>query len=278
MAGMKRLQIAVFFGALGALSCSAQQDFTPSPPFESLEHVKTWATASSAVSVYSNVYKPIAVADGKETYDDAVCPALSDDGTTLTITGDCVDDRGKNWKGQATVVRDGDDRTLTLDKFEGNAGTFTLHQVKVGLHEFEAHLVLGDVTTIDYTGSVQGDYGASTLWNGSGQVKRQGVFPPNGEVDATTLDEIVDDALCVGQPASGSTTLTSGSDTAIITYDGETDCDSKKNAKLSVNGEDRGLVDGINCAVRAGGAPGGSSAAAALLLLTAAALRLRRRA
>jgi hypothetical protein len=278
MAGMKQLQIAVFLGALAALSCSAKEDFKPGPPFENVEDVKTWATSSSAVSVYSQAYKPIAVADGQEMYEDAACPALSDDDTTLTITGDCVDDVGHDWKGSATVARDGDDRTLTLSDFEGSKGTVTLHLTSAGLHEFEAHLVLGGVTTIDYTGSVSGDYGAQTIWNGSGTVQRQGVISPNGSVEASTLDEVVDDSVCSGQPVSGSTTLKSGSDTAVITYDGESDCDSKQNAKLSVNDEDRGLIDGISCAVRACGAPSSSSATGAALLVAFGALRLRRRA
>jgi MYXO-CTERM domain-containing protein len=274
---MKQLQIAVFLGGLAACACSAKEDFKPSPPFENDEDVKTWATASSAVSVYSRAYTPIAVADGKQTYEDAACPALSDDGTTLTITGDCVDDVGHDWKGSATVARDGDDRTLTLSDFEGDKGSLSSHLTSAGLHEFVAHLVLGGVTTVDYMGSVSGDYGAQTIWNGSGTVKRDGFISPNGSVDATTLDEVVDDSVCAGQPVSGSTTLKSGNDTAVITYDGETDCDSKQNAKLSVNDQDRGLISGISCSVQASGARGGSPVAALVLLLGAFALRLRRR-
>jgi len=138
-------------------------------------------------------------------------------------------------------------------------------------------LVVGGVTTIHYSGSVQGDYGGPTTWNGGGHIKRQGVISPNGAVDASTLDEVVDGMVCAGQPASGSTTLTSGSDTAVITYDGESDCDDKQNAQLSVNGDDRGLIDGISCAVGAFGARRGSSVAGVLLLLAASALGLRRR-
>ena len=263
--------------ALSWLTGCANDDFKSTPPFEKLSDVQTWATSSSAVSVYTHGYKLIAVADGKDAYEDATCPALSDDGTTLTVTGDCVDDVGHDWKGQASVVRDGDDRSLTLDKFEGDDGTFTTHLVSANRHEFEVHLVGGGVTTIDYTGSVRGDYGAQTIWNGNGHVQRQGVISPNGAVDASTLDEVVDNALCAGQPASGSTTLTSGSDTAVITYDGESDCDAKQNAQLSVNGKDRGLIGGISCSLRGAGAGGGSLAALAALVLAVGALRLRRR-
>jgi len=264
--------------ALPWLGACAKDDFKASAPFANVEDVKTWATSASAVGVYSHADRPIAVADGQDMYEDATCPAITDDGTTLTITGDCVDDMGHDWKGEVTVVRDGDDRSLTFKKFEGDDGTFTLHSVKAGLHEFEAHLVGGGVTTIDYMGSVQGDYGVATTWNGSGHVKRQGFISPNGAVDASTLDEVVDDATCSGQPASGSTTLESGSDTAVITYDGASDCDSKQNAQLTVNDEDKGLIDGITCSLGACGAPGGSSVAGVALLLAAFGLRLRRRA
>ncbi len=243
-------------------ACGADDDFKPTPPFSNLDDVRVWANASSALGVYSNVYQVLAVADGHETFADAQCPVVADDGTTFTAVGDCTDSAERDWTGQATVERDGDDRKLTLDGFNGDTGVVTQHLVEPGLHEFTATLELGGVTSIDYSGSVRGDYTGESVWNGSGQVKRQGFLAPNGEVHATTLDEIVADAVCSGQPASGSTTLESGQDTAVITYDGETDCDDDKNAQLSVNGKDRGMIDGISCAVHACGTGGGSRSAA----------------
>jgi hypothetical protein len=38
-------------------------------------------------------------------YPDPACPAVTDDGTTVTITGDCADTEGHAWTGVATVVR-----------------------------------------------------------------------------------------------------------------------------------------------------------------------------
>src|SRR5215813_10494734 len=101
MAVNKQLQIAVVLAASCGFACSAKEEEFKTPPFENKSDVSTWATSGSAVGVYANAYKPIAVADGKETYEDAACPATSDDGTTLTIAGDCVDDTGHNWKGKA---------------------------------------------------------------------------------------------------------------------------------------------------------------------------------
>jgi MYXO-CTERM domain-containing protein len=75
---------------------------------------------------------------------------------------------------------------------------------------------------------------------------------------------------------SGSITLHAQGDTAVVTYDGETDCDPDQNAHLSVNGKDRGFVSGINCAMR-NGTRGSSSFPAGLLALTLLLAHSRRR-
>ncbi|HEX2870779.1 MAG TPA: hypothetical protein VHP33_05970 [Polyangiaceae bacterium] len=234
--------------------CGKDGDFEAAPPpFEKKSDVQVWATAASALGVYSNVHEFISVADGRYTYEDPTCPKVTDDGITLTIEGGCNDESGGPWTGRAVIERDGDDRAITLTDFNGDDGTFSLHWIEPSLREFEAHLVIGGVTTIDYAGSVQGDYDTPTSWNGSGHIVRDGFLPPNGAVDATTLNEVVDDAVCSGQPVSGSTALRSGDDVAVVKYDGETDCDTDQNAELTVNGEERGLVEGVNCAVSAPG-------------------------
>jgi hypothetical protein len=259
------------------LACSDEGDeFTPRPPFEDTEEVKTWATTASAVAIYANVHQDIAVFHGEQSYPDASCPVVEDDGTTWTAHGGCTDSEDKEWKGALTIERDGDDFVLTYDGFEGHEGTFSVRQVEPELHEFEAKLVFGGFTTVDYKGTVQGGYAGRTIWNGSGSVERDGFFPPNGSVQATTLAEIVDNDVCAGQPVAGSTTLTSGDDVAVITYDGETDCDEEKNALLTVNDEDRGMIDGINCSVGAPRAAGGKWAAFVTLCGAFAFVRRRR--
>ena len=250
--------------------------FTPPPPFEDEEEVKVWATTASAVAVYSNVHQDIAVFQGQQTYADPSCPVLEDDGTTYSASGGCTDSEDKEWKGKLTIERDRDDFLLDYDGFDGHEGTFSVHQVEPALHEFEAKLVFGGFTTVDYIGSVQGGYDQRTIWNGSGTVERDGFLPPNGAVRTNTLNEIVDNEVCAGQPASGTTTLTSGEDEAVVTYDGESDCDENKNAKLSVNGEERGMIEGINCRAAAAGAPGGCGPSA-LLALCGALFMLRQR-
>jgi len=239
-----------------AVGCDSGKKFESTPPFEEPEDVAVWATSGSAVAVYSHAYEPIGVADGALTFADPDCPTTSDDGTTLSIAGGCTDESDRKWEGFATVRRDGDDRELTFVDFDGKRGSVSVRLAGPTLREFDADLLIGGVTTIGYSGTVEGDYDGPTTWNGSGRVARRGFFPPLGAVDVTTEDEVVDDAVCSGQPASGATTLRARGDTAVVTYDGATACDGEKNAELSVNGEDRGLVSGINCAVARAGRKG----------------------
>jgi hypothetical protein len=261
------------------LGCGSDDPFEPVPPFSAKSDVKVWANSASAVGVYVHAYEAIGVADGALTFGDPTCPTTSDDGTTLTITGGCTDASDREWTGEATVVRDGGERTLTLDAFDGNEGTVVVRETGESTNEFVANLVIGGVTTIDYTGSVEGGYEGRTTWNGSGRVERDGVYPPNGSVEATTADQVLDDA-CSGQAYSGSTTLQAGDDTAVITYDGATDCDDDQNARLSVNGKDRGLVSGISCAMgtagRRAGAPPVEFALALAAIWSGIARRRRR--
>jgi hypothetical protein len=276
---MSLLSNSVLGLALFAVACGSDEEFKAYPPFERTEDAKTWLTTGSALSVYSNAYEVLGVADGELTYGDPACPVTTDDGTTLTVEGGCTDTNQREWTGRATVARDGDDRTVEFLYFEGAYGT--VHRRRVGPldHEFDAVLNLGGVTHIDYEGTIAGDYDARVVFNGSGRIERDGYLRPTGLVEATTVDEVVDDSICMGQPASGSTTVTARGDSATLTYDGESDCDDERNARLSVNGEDRGLVSGIYCGVSAIGRKGKSdtsSAVLCVLLLAASGVRRRR--
>jgi hypothetical protein len=266
--------------ACGALvvGCGSDEPFRSSPPFDDVEDVKTWALSASAVGVYAHAYEVIAYVDGEVTFPDAACPARSDDGTTLTLTGGCTDGSKRRWEGRATVVRDGDDLSLTYSSFEEKDGTVLLRRTGTTSREFDANLVIGEVTTIEYSGTVEGSYAGPSTWNGSGRVARKGPIAPTGGVDATTVDELVDDATCSGQPVSGSTTLEARGDTAVITYDGATDCDGEQNARLVVNGKDRGVVAGISCSFGTKRADGGSALWSVLALAGFALVRWRGRA
>jgi hypothetical protein len=248
---------------IGTLSVTVLGCASDSNELDNSEHVRTWANAASAVGIYAHAYQPVAFADGQVTFADPACPTTDDDGTTVTITGGCHDSSNTEWKGSASIVRSGDgDKKVTLDDYgsfasadmrAGTTGTIDIRRIDASMHEFNVDLVHegGITTTITYSGSVKGDYTTATTWNGSGEVEREGMVAPTGRVQATTVDQMLDDAVCAGQAVSGQTTIASGGSTAVITYDGATDCDEEKNAKWSLNGEDRGLIDGICCSAGA---------------------------
>jgi len=260
-----------------AIGCESDEEFKPAAPFAKEKDIQVWATNASAVAVYAHAYEPIGVSDGALSYPDPACPETSDDGTTFTIRGGCTDASGNEWSGQATVTRDGEDRLLTFDGFEDKDGVVRLTMLGPSLREFDASLTHGEVTTIDYVGTVEGDYTGRTVWNGEGRVEREGFLPPVGSVDATTVDEVVDNDVCAGQPVSGATTLRTRDHTAVIVYDGATDCDPEENARLTVNDEDRGLIGGILCTVNSVGARRAPSIPVFLLAAAGIAARLRRR-
>jgi hypothetical protein len=292
---MKRYSLggALFTALLGLTACGSDDKPFTAKTDSSLklpDNVRTWANGASALGVYANIYQLIAVADGQQTFADAGCPVVEDDGMTLTMTGGCSEAGGTAWVGSATVERSANgDRTLTLNEF-GKKSDATPADTKDGQahvrrlddlnQDFDLSLTDsgGVVTTFDYVGHVQGDYDTPTIWNGSGTVSRDGAVAPNGTVDASTTDEVVDNDICSGQPISGNTTLHDAADeTVIVTYDGALDCDDKQAASYSLDGESKGKIEGISCsAARAGERRGGAPLALVIAGL-AGLLRARRR-
>ena len=249
-------------------------------PFDDPAHVATWANAASAVGVYAHAYEPLAFADGEVAFSDPACPATSDDGETASITGGCTDKDGMIWLGSATIIRSGDDRTLTFDGYgktsdPGNEstlkGTVNVRLTGPNAHAFDIDLEQtgGAESVIDYTGSALGGYAGRSVWSGSGKVTRGGLIEPTGTVEATTTDETLDNEVCSGQAVSGETSLRMGEDEAVVTYDGATGCDEDKAAKWSLNGEDQGLVTGVVCSAAAPGAGARKEPLGALFLLMA---------
>jgi MYXO-CTERM domain-containing protein len=249
------------------------------------DHVRTWANAASAVGVYAHVHDPIAFADANLVFEDPACPQTSDDGMLATILGGCTDSKGVAWEGKATIVRSADKRSLTLDAYakvndpdlrETITGTAEVTDVAPGQHDFTVDIDVegGSSKTIHYTGSVEGNYDTATVWNGAGTVERDGLVRPTGTVNATTLDEKLDNDVCSGQAVSGSTTITQDDDVVRITYDGATVCDEDDAAQWSLNGEDQGSITGITCATSPGKKSGGFIG---LLLVALFSVRRRRR-
>jgi hypothetical protein len=249
-------------------------------PLSEDEHVAGWANSASALGVFAVGYEPIGFSDGKHSFQDPACPITSDDGGTVTIRGGCTDSKGVTWAGTATLVRDGSARRVTFDRYGNDAlvgmvrtsGRFDVTAGSGGSHRFDVDVfrASGIETTIRYAGSVSGGYQGRTVWNGAGTITREGLTIHSGTIDAVTVDEVRDDAICAGQGASGTTTLTSGAHEVVITYDGASDCDPDEAARWARDGVDRGTIAGISCAT--GGRYGWGAIVAALAL----ALRRRR--
>lgn len=248
------------------------------------EDASTWANTGSALGVYTHLHIPVAFAVSEHTFVDPVCPTTTDDGTTVTITGGCTDSEGTRFEGSVTITRVDGPRDLDLS-FDGygsgegdialNTGMASVRQTGTDSYEYEVDLVNDGGVTVDitYSGTVSGNYGQATVWNGMGVVTRTGIVPPTGTAGVETVDQLVDDSICSGQSSSGETTIEVDGHRIVITYDGETDCDENHAARWSLDGKDQGLVEGITCAVTSGG---GRTGAVILFMLALLGLRRRR--
>jgi hypothetical protein len=258
------------------------------PGLDDPDMVRVWANTASPVAVFLHGWDPLAQSYAQpDVYKDPLCPAIADDGTTLVITGGCTDSTGQAWFGSARVVRAGaSDRDVTLDGYghssdagdSRTSGTVAIRAQADGSHAFEVHVVAegGMRTTVDYEGTVAGYYGDPvTIWSGHGTVAREGMVRPTGQVTATTVDQRLDSA-CSGESAAGTTTISAEGHTAVVTYDGATDCDADHSARWSFDGLDRGLVSGISCAASPGRTAGGAGLAGLLALALARAVARRR--
>ncbi|MBW2257325.1 MAG: hypothetical protein JRI25_22390, partial [Deltaproteobacteria bacterium] len=121
-----------------------------------------------------------------------------------------------------------------------------------------------DGTLVPGTGDVQ-------TWAGSGRVGAS----DRGTLMATTTDEVLDSSTCDSEALSGTTTLESAGNVAVITYDGATDCDEDSTVTWTYNGDDRGEVAGVACAAVGPVAAGAWLVGVALVLVGG---RRRRRA
>jgi MYXO-CTERM domain-containing protein len=248
---------------------------TGGDPLSRDKDVAGWANASSALGVFAIGYEPLGFADGAYQFEDPACPVTSDDGTTVTIRGDCTDNKGTTWSGTATLVRDGTARGITFDGYGNDAilgmqrtsGRFDVSEAD-GAHAFDVDVQStgGIKTAISYTGTVTGGYQGRTVWNGSGSISRDGITINSGSVDAVTADEVRDDAVCAGQGASGTTKLTSNEHEVVIAYDGATDCDPDAAAHWTRDGQDMGTIKGISCSTANGTGFGAIAFALAFVL------------
>ncbi len=221
---------------------------------------------------------------------DAGCPAITDDGTTQTVTGNgCTDKDGATWSGSARYVRadgglysgsyqysglgytgghftcaDGGsgtgglaiDGTVTMNLSPNSTGTNTFTtDLKVSRTGYDSTICASrdNVIGLSYSGTavqVNNSTGTGTVttWNGSGKYGSK----VDGQISMVTKDEVIDGTVCNSEAASGTTTITSGGNTAIITYDGASKCDPDSTVKVSLNGADQGELSGVSCATAPG--------------------------
>jgi hypothetical protein len=269
--------------------------------------MKAWAGASAPGAYYSGLtgllLAGIDVGTGSGSGSSApACPTKTMSGTTTSYEGGCTDDNGRVWFGSATSVgNSATGGTVTYDGF-GYDGMTTCMTMMYPQHiQFDGTLTQNigtpntfrvDVTTssdgvnsmtcvtasgksaVVYSGSftptgvdMNGDGTPDgKLWEGSGQFGNT----LTGKVSATTVDEVVDNNVCSHEAASGTTTVTAGTDVAVITYDGATDCNTMSTVTWTLDGADQGEITGVSC--NSGGTRGSWPLAVALALV----LRSRR--
>jgi hypothetical protein len=234
--------------AVISLACSG--------PFDDERDVRVWATTASAAAVYSHAVQPLAVADHSGSYTDPACPEVTSYGNGVRIAGGCTDRGGRTWVGLATVGVLPYAQDVSFEGFGSYLGGELAAALtgRVGVmgraeseRQFYVDLVQvgGTLTMFHYRGTLTGRHGQRTLWNGRGSVERDGSVEPSGRVDARTIDQLIDESVCAGQPLSGRTLLQGDSQKAIIEYDGASDCDEARAARWSVDGEDRGSLAGL---------------------------------
>ncbi|HTQ05971.1 MAG TPA: hypothetical protein VMI54_19050 [Polyangiaceae bacterium] len=254
----------------------------PKPYVLTPDDVAAWAPNVSALAAYLSIYQPLAAYDGQATFQDPNCPVVERGESTLTITGDCTDSTGQAWWG--SVSMDTTTHELTLSDFGNGAdvpaskqsGTASIDDGSATSRDFTLELGKGDGSSIDYQGHVDGDYDGRTVWNGSGTFVRRDA-QTNGEVTATTVDEVYDNALCTTQPASGTTELTLDAHTALVSYDGAVACSDGAAADVTIDDVPAGKITGISCSVSAKPPLGAGSVGLGVVLGVAAASGLRRR-
>lgn len=125
----------------------------------------------------------------------------------------------------------------------------------------------------------------SSTWNGSGTVGWSGI----GKASVSTEDELLTSvtvgfmtggtaAECSYEAMSGSTTIEGDGATAVILYDGATDCDSTSTVTWTLNGANQGEVEGISCRIGTRNRPGAAAGLAFVIAALCGVLVTRRHA
>ena len=217
---------------------------------------------------------------------DPLCPKITETATEATYEGGCTTMDGTRVVGKAVVRQTAEGQGtiqymgwgmgntepcqgVNVENMVTYTGVMTYGKTAVGAASFDLEVELdatgadpetcATLTTTaayDYAGSFVGsetvegniDLEQGTTWNGSGLVGNA-IY---GKLSTTTQNEVVDAMVCETEAASGTTTLQSGTDTAVITYDGLMDCDVESTVAWSFNGDPQGELTGVQCSASAG--------------------------
>ncbi len=267
-------------------------------------NARAWARTSSAPEVFVTAILPIQQADKNQT-DGEVCPVIAENGNTRTYTGGCTSSTAEAWFGSATVTGpkvNGIPLSVTYDHF-GHTGTTTCNTVvfatetrytgtllrgsalpllpvdvdlKLGVKRPTTACVLETAAVgFDYHMTIEtGPDGNNDMtpdtrtWNGSGRAGKQS-GENAGLMSATTASEVTGQA-CGSEALSGTTTLSAGGHTVVITYDGASDCSNMSTVQWSFDGVAQAAMTGVLCAIAAPGRRAGGAAGSTTLVLLGA--------
>lgn len=257
--------------------------------FSTAEDLVTWATTASAPNIYFTALLPVLAFESTE---GLTCPTIIEEEDRITYEGGCTDEDGVTWEGRIVVETEGGVDTIRYEDLTGTEDTdcegatepnvvvFSGVVTRSGLatQTFTIDLVLSgsgpDEDTCEdiaeeiawnYDGTLVQGEGEMQTWSGSGRVGTTG----QGVLTATTADEVLDSDACSWEALSGTTTLESAGNTAVITYDGATDCDEDSTVTWTYNGADQGEVAGVSCSA-VGAATGGAWLVGVALVLAGA--------
>jgi hypothetical protein len=276
----------------------AIDELTPATLTDDPASATEWAQMASAPNAYAFGSALVSAADLAIQLG-ATCPTLTEESGTKTYEGGCSDG-DDTWMGRAvssegasggSIVYEGFGSSSMQDcsgtmvpttnvfdgsvSYSGNAvsrsGSFDVDVRSAGQGVNETTCEATDVTlAVDYHGSIRGAGDAST-WGGSGRIGNSlQVY-----VQVSTDDELIDDTICGDEAVSGTTTIRSGTHTIVITYDGMTDCDMESTVQWSFDGQPRGELSGVQCAVGRRGSPAGAGWALLAVALFLACRRQR---
>lgn len=210
------------------------------------------------------------------------CPRVTAGELETTVEGGCTDAAGRTWHGRATlpsrsqgglaggaIVYEGfgvegpsecrasggrarvlhDGVVVTRGSMLDGELAFDIDVVSTttGVLPDCAQSEAGVQLAVEYAGvRTLAPSGRETWW-GSGIVASS----ERGRFDVRTEAEVIDDDVCASEGISGST-IVSGANEAVITYDGAVDCDPDGTVTWALDGQPLGEVRGVFCAASAG--------------------------